>query len=268
MKKTVIDVEDVKKMIPQLKNEKVINALFDLLHITDANNLHAAHCEKRGSDFTDSLLTDLDIKLQIDHEERLKNLPQGAFVTVSNHPFGALDGVTIISLFARYRPEYKVMVNQILTHIGAMCDNFIAVDPISPTVKAVSMNGLREAIQHVRRGNPIGFFPAGAVSKITKGFQTNDFEWQPNIIRLIKQFNKPIVPIHFYGHNSIWFYLLRSLTWKLSTLLLPSEIFNKRGTTIHVSIGETIMPQEYAHMTDIHELGNFLRQKSYALHEE
>ncbi|HIX44945.1 MAG TPA: hypothetical protein H9982_01860, partial [Candidatus Barnesiella excrementipullorum] len=134
--------------------------------------------------------------------------------------------------------------------------------------KSVSMNGLRQAIQQVRNGNPIGFFPAGAVSNLKWGLKTEDREWQPNIMRLIKQFKKPVVPIHFYGRNSLSFYFLRSISWKLSSLCLATQLFNKRGKTIRVFIGETIEPEEYAHIESEHELGVFLREKSFALRNE
>ncbi len=266
MKRNVIDIEDVKTLAPQIKSEKLIKWLFDFLRITDVNKLHSDNYEKRGADFTDALLHDLNITLEIEHEERLHNLPEGTFVTLSNHPFGALDGIINISLFARQRPEYKVMVNQILSYIRAMNDNFITVDPITtPEIKAASLNGIRGAIQHVRNGNPIGFFPAGAVARITSKMRIEDREWQASVIKLVKQFNKPVVPIHFQGRNTLSFYLMRLIDWRLSTFRLPTEVFKKRNKTIRVSIGETIMPEEYAHINDIAELGRFFRDKSYAL---
>lgn len=269
MKKNVIDIDDVKTLIPKLHNERVIKILLDVLHVTDANILHARHCDKQGADFTDAILHDLGVTLQVEHAERLQHLPEGAFVTVSNHPFGAIDGLINISLFARHRPEYKVMVNHILTYIGAMRNNFIAVEPVpSEAGKSVSMNGLREAIQQVRNGYPIGFFPAGAVSNLTWGLKTEDREWQPNIMRLVRQFKKPVIPIHFYGRNSLSFYFLRNISWKLSSLSLATQLFNKRNKTIRVFIGETIQPEEYAHIENDHELGAFFRAKSFALRDE
>lgn len=267
MKKTVLDANDVKRLAPFMKNDKIINALLKWLHITDANELHSANCDKRGADFTDAIINGVDVKLEIENEDILKNLPEGAFVALSNHPFGAFDGMIIISLFARYRPEFKVMVNQFLTYIGAMCDNFIAVEPVSNSEKAraVSMNGIRTAMKHVRDGNPIGFFPAGAVSKLKPNLTTEDREWQPNIIRLVKQFKKPVIPVYFYGRNSLMFYFLRSINYLLSSARLPTEIFRKRGETVRVALGKPIMPEEYAHIEDIEELGKFFKSKTYEL---
>ena len=270
MKETIIDVNDVKRIIPWLKNEKFIGALLRWLHVTDANEIHAANCHKRGAEFTDSIIEGVGVKLEIENEEVLKKLPEGSFVTLANHPYGAFDGLINISLFARYRSEYKVMVNQFLTYIGAMNDNFIAVEPVSTSeeARAVSMNGIRTAMKHVRDGNPIGFFPAGAVSKLKLDFTTEDRDWQPSIMRLVKQFKKPVIPVYFYGRNSVTFYILRSINYLLSSIRLPSEVFNKRGKTVRVVIGQPIMPEEYAHIEDINELGRFFKTKTYELRKK
>lgn len=270
MKRTVIDADDVKKMVPSLKNEKFINAVLHFLKIDKCNELHSYNFDKRGADFTDGILEGIGTKLEIINEDRLKNLPEGAFVVLSNHPFGAIDGISIISIFARYRPKFKVMVNKMLTYITAMNENFIAVEPFSSSeqARATSMNGIRTAMRHVREGNPIGFFPAGAVSNLKPDLSTLDREWQPSIIRLVKQFKCPVIPIYYYGRNSLMFYFLRGITYLLSSLRLPTEVFKKKGTTLRVVIGETIMPEEYAHIDDVEELGKFFKQKTYDLREK
>lgn len=270
MKKTVLDANDVMKLVPKLKNEKFINAVLRWLRVSEVNRLHSNNCHKQGADFTDGILHDLNIKLEIENEEILKNLPAGAFVVVSNHPFGALDGVSIVSLFARYRPEFKVMVNKVLTLISAMTPNFISVQPHANTEEArkVSMNGIREVMQHVRNGNPIGFFPAGAVSNFKLDFTTEDRDWQPSVMRLVKQFKKPVIPIYFYGRNSIMFYLLRNITYLLSSVRLPAEVFRKKDKPLRVAIGKPILPGDYAHIDDIEELGRFFKAKTYALRKK
>ena len=77
----------------------------------------------------------------------------------------------------------------------------------------------------------------------------------------------PVVPIYFHGHNSLIFNILGLISWKIRTLRLPSEVFLKRGKTIHISVGEPIMPEEIAKFDDIDELGEFLKQKTYSMRE-
>lgn len=269
-KRTVLDVDDVVTMIPKLKgHEKLVGRLLRFLDVDKVNAVHAKYCDTPGPDFVAALLKDFDIDLRVDGKEVLEHLPQGPFITVSNHPFGALDGITLIYLITRYRPEYKVIVNMVLNYIWAMRPNFIAVDALAsddPKKKAVSMAGIKQAIEQVRSGKPLGFFPAGAVSKINWKGQLRDREWQPSIIRLIKQLKVPVIPIFFHGSNSWWFNFLGIVSWQLRTLRLPAEVFRKCGTQLHVSVGEPISVEEQmAHAGSVEELGEWLKAKTYEL---
>ena len=204
----------------------------------------------------------------VDGASVLNNLPEGSFITVSNHPFGALDGIMLIDLFASRRSDYKVMVNLILNYIRGMRPNFIAVDPLAtdnPEKRAVTLKGIKEAMLHVKRGHPLGFFPAGAMSKLNSKFQAEDREWQPSIVRLIKQLNVPVVPVFFHGRNSMIFNILGMISWQLRTLRLPSEVFSHHDTTYHISVGDIIMPEEQNKYDNLDEFGKMLRERTYAL---
>lgn len=270
IKRTVLDYNDISQMVPWFKGkEKLVNRLLKFLSVDKVNWLHDHNCDTPGPEFAAGLLKDLEIKLRIDNEELLDKLPEGAFITVSNHPFGALDGISLIHIIASRRPKFKVMVNMVLNYISAMRPNFIAVDALAsddPKKKAVSMQGIKSAIMQVRRGEPIGFFPAGAVSKVNIKGQLEDREWQPTIVRLIQQMKVPVVPIYFHGSNSWWFNFLGVVCWQLRTLRLPAEVFRKKGSTLHISIGEPISVEEQIqHSGTVEELGQFLKDKTYAL---
>lgn len=270
VKRTVLDYDDIVEMLPALRgHRKLVNWAMKALDIDKVNWIHDHNFDTPGPGFCRGLLSDLDIKLRIDGEEILDNLPEGAFVTISNHPFGALDGITLIDLIGSRRPEYKVMVNMILNHITAMRPNFIAVDQTAsddPAKKAVSMKGIKEAIMQVRRGNPVGFFPAGAVGNYNRHLRFEDREWRPSIIRLIQQLNVPVIPIFFHGLNSWWFRALGVISWQLRTFRLPAEVFRRKGDTLHISVGDVISPEQLAeHSGSLEELGAFLREKTYSL---
>ena len=165
-------------------------------------------------------------------------------------------------------PDYKVMVNMILNHIGALRGNFIAVDALAsndPAKRAVSVKGIADAMRHVKQGHPLGFFPAGAVSKLTWGMRIEDREWQPSVIRIIQKLKVPVVPIYFHGHNSWFFTLLGMIDWRLRTLRLQREVFNKKGYEFRVSVGDIISPEELAKYETPEELGVFLKQQTYKL---
>ena len=121
VKRTVLDFEDVAKMSPFLgRHPKLTNRLFKFLAFDKVNALHEHNIDNPGGGpgFVRGMIEELDITLKVDNEQVLDNLPEGAFITVSNHHFGALDGIILIDLVASRRPGYKVMVNMILNHIS------------------------------------------------------------------------------------------------------------------------------------------------------
>lgn len=269
-KRTVLDTEDVIELAPRLKgHEKLVTRLLHFLSVDKVNAVHSKYFDTPGPAFVASLLKDFDITLRIDGTEVLDNLPEGAFITVSNHPFGALDGITLIHLIASRRPEYKVMVNMILGRITAMNPNFIKVDALAsddPAKKAVSMLGIKQCINQIKSGQPLGFFPAGAVSKVNWRGRLVDRKWQDSVIRLIDKLKVPVIPIYFHGSNSWWFNFLGVVCWQARTLRLPAEVWRKCHTTMHISVGEPISVEEQrAHASSIDELGEYLKAKTYEL---
>ena len=269
-KRTVLDAEDVMEMVPRLRgHRKLIDRLLHILQIDRVNEVHDRFFDTPGVPFTQSLLKDFRITTRIDGLDVLDKLPEGAFITVSNHPFGALDGITLISIIGQRRPEYKVMVNMILNRITAMRPNFIAVDQSAsddPAKKAVSMAGIREVMKQVRSGHPVGFFPAGAISKINRHGWLEDQEWKPVVMRLIAQLKVPVIPVFFHGTNIFMFNLLGRVSWVLRTMRLPSEVWRKCDTEMHVSIGDIITPEEIAlHAGSEKELGQWLKAKTFEL---
>ena len=272
VKRTILDTEDVIEMVPRLRgHEKLVTRVLHWLAVDRVNAIPAKHFDTPGPEFVRHLIEDFDITMRVDGQQVLDKLPQGAFITVSNHPFGALDGIMLIDLIASRRPEYRVMVNMILGRITAMNPNFIKVDALAsddPKKKAVSMLGIKQCIEQVRSGKPLGFFPAGAVSKVNWRGQLVDRKWQDSVIRLIDKLKVPVIPIYFHGSNSWLFNFLGVVCWQLRTLRLPSEVWRKCHKTLHISVGDPIsVDEQRAHASSIDELGAFLKSKTYQLRQ-
>ena len=267
----VLNYDDIRRMVPKLDgHEKLVNWMLHFLSVDKVNRVHANCCDTPGPEFTRRLLFDeFKLTLRVDNEEILDNLPEGAFITVSNHPFGALDGIALIYLVGSRRPQFKVLVNMILNQISAMRPNFIAVDPLAstdPSKRSVSVNGIRQALRQLSDGNPVGFFPAGAMSKTTLRHGLQDREWQKSILQIIYRAKVPVIPIFFHGGNSWWCNLLGHICWPARSLRLPAEVFRKVVSEIHISIGQPISPAEQAlHSQNPENLGKFLREKTYQL---
>ena len=234
VKRTVLDYGDISEMIPFFKGkEKLCNWLLKLVAIDKVNWIHSHNFDTPGVPFTEGLLNDLNITIKIRNKQVLDNLPEGAFITVSNHPFGALDGIMLINIVGKHRPDFKVMVNMILNHITAMRPNFINVDALA--------------------------------SNDPKELRIEDREWQPSITRIIQKVKVPVIPIYFHGHNSLFFTILGMIDWRLRTLKLPSEVFRGKNRTYRISVGDPITPEMQAQFATPEELGKYLRNQTYAL---
>lgn len=271
MKQSVVDIYDLQEMAPFFKSpigSLMGKALIKWLNVDKVNRVHANNCHLRGADFTTALLKDplIDIQYHLHHPEWVDDLPDGAFITVSNHPIGSIDGIMLIDIFARHRPDFKVMVNGVLTKIGAMEDNFIPVKPDSKKQGSnpANINGVRLSLQRLKEGHPMGFFPAGAISFYNKKERAvRDLSWAHSVIRLIRKSGVPVYPVYFDFLNSRFFYWLGKIDWRIRTLRIPTEAFNKRGKTVDVYIGEPITPEEIRRFTDDKELADFLYKRTY-----
>lgn len=267
----VINYEDVCRMMPALApHKKFVERILRLIWMDRVNAVHGRYCRTPGMAFSHALVEkEFKIDLRVDNEDVLDRFADKPFITVSNHPFGGFDGILLTHIVGRHRPDYRVMVNMFLNHLSAMRSGFIAVDPqqtSDPSKRAVTMQGIREAIRHVRSGHPLGFFPAGAVSKINRALRIRDRKWQPSVLRLIAQLGVPVVPIYFHGRNSNVFNVLGVISWQLRTLRLPYEVFDKTEKRMQVSVGEPISAEKIASFgNDIDALGQHLRAATYAM---
>jgi len=267
----VLTADDLMELVPKLAgHRKFVEWLVEWSHLGDVNRFHRRVCDTPGARAATRLIYEaFGSTLRVDNADVLDRLPQGAFITVSNHPFGAVDGIALISLIGEKRPEFKVMVNMILNRIGALRPNFIAVDPLAqkdPAKKAVSINGIRACLRQIKEGKPLGFFPAGAMSKTDWRGRLVDRPWQDSVLQLIYRANVPVVPVYFHGSNSRLFNFVGHVCWPLRSLMLPREVVRKCGKEIHVSIGEPVsVAEQAAHRDNAATLGAYLRERTYAL---
>ncbi len=241
--------------------------LMNILSVNKVNDLYDRNSGVFGHEFATAVLKDIGVEYEILNADVLEELPEGPFITISNHPYGHIDGVMLVDLFGRIRPDFKVIVNKFLGRIETMEDNFICVTPTGTERTAPtkdSIQGIKDAMVQVRAGHPLGIFPSGAVSDLSlKDGCVRDREWQEPVIRLIKKLNVPIVPVHFLDRNSDLYYLLGLIDWRVRLLKLLSEVFNKRGKRTRIAIGPVVTPEQQDGFTDIQQFGYFLRNKVY-----
>lgn len=237
-----------------------------LLGICRINKLHAKVANYNGRDFSTALLKEMNVGYEIPSKE-LEYIPQeGPFIVVSNHPFGAIDGIVLIDIFSAARPDTKFLTNFILSHIDNLKEFFFPVNPFTekPDI-AQSFSGLRMASESIKNGSPLCLFPAGEVATTYGSSIIQDKEWQSTIIKLIRNSGVQVLPVYVHGTNSHFFYWLGKVHPLLRTMRLPGELLNKRNRTIQVRIGKPVTTNELAEYKDLKELGGYLRSRTYAL---
>ena len=270
VKNKIIDesyLENISPVFKGVTGHKLAKIFMHIVALDRINWVYDRSCQYNGAAFAESLLKDLGVEYMVGNAERLQHLPEGAFITVSNHPYGGLDGIMMIDLIAGIRPDYKFMVNEFLSLVKTMDENFIKVT--TKTAKregytATSLNGIRETLTRLHDGHPVGFFPSGAVSDFNlKSLRVRDREWQESILKLVQAANVPIVPIRFFNQNSLFFYFLGLIDWRIRSLRMPYELFNKKGQNPRIGIGEIITVEDQAKFPDYESLGKHLRDSIY-----
>jgi len=246
-------------------------SLMKLFSVDKVNQVYDNSESFSGGDFTSRLPGDLGVEYSVGNAERLKHLPEGSFITISNHPYGGLDGIIMVDLMAGIRPDFKFMVNRYLARVRTLAGNFITVTPAGDRKKGItaeSIGGIRETLSHIMEGHPVGFFPSGAVSDFSiRDMRIRDRCWQESILRLIHSVRVPVLPVRFLDRNSTFFYFLGLINWRIRTLRMPAEVFNKSGSMPHLVIGKLIPAEIIERFTDFRELGCYLRKSVYDMPE-
>lgn len=256
------------KIIRWLGGIKFVNLIFKWLKINRINEIYArVEFEENPQIALDIILEELGVKYSVNPDDLLKLPDDGAFILMSNHPFGGIDGVIMAKIFGERYPTFKILVNYFLCRIKPIASYFIPVNPFEKGQSNYSsIAGLKSAIEHVRGGAPLGIFPAGQVSAINDwSFKIEDIEWKEQIVKLCSRLEVPIFPIYFEGRNSLKFSILGLIHPSLRTALIPAEFVNKRGKNIRLRIGDQITKKELDEHSDTKALAHFIRSKSYEL---
>jgi putative hemolysin len=266
---TIKELESITPIFKHKLGNSLASAVMHILSIDKINSLYDKYENLSGTDFTSAVLDDIGVNYLIGGMENLSSVYGKPFVTISNHPYGGLDGIIIIDFFGRLFPEYKVLVNDLLSRIKTLDNNFISVIPKGKELtgpEPKSLSGIREAFRHIRNGNPIGIFPSGAVSDFSiKDMCIRDRNWQKSMIRVIHKAKVPVLPVRFFDHNTAFFYSLGLINWRVRVLRLPREVINKSGRQIRIGIGKPVTVEEQKHYGSIIEYGNMLRSNVYGM---
>jgi putative hemolysin len=269
MKDKFIDIKTLQGISPIFKKwygPALAKCAIRIAGFDKVNRVYDSGKQQTGTAVEDAMLDNLGIIRRVHNIEVLRQFDGKPFITVSNHPYGHIDGIFLVGEVSRLRIDFKVMVNWMLGMIDLMEAHFIGVNPYSTDVSSrSSFGGIKQCLEHLEEGHPLGFFPAGAVSKFDKHGHVHDQPWQERVLKLIIKAKVPVVPAYFSGHNSWFFNFLDRIDWRIRTVRLCHELDNKRGKTINLVFGQPIMPEQQAEYKNLADFGTFLTEKTYSL---
>jgi putative hemolysin len=240
--------------------------LMKLLKLSTLNKIYDRNKHLKDLDFLNSLLDEFQIKFEVPDED-LKRLPKdGAFITMSNHPLGGIDGILLLKLMLEKRPDFKWISNYLIRRIEPIKPYAMQVNPFEDRKDAQSsMLGFKQSILHLREGKPLGIFPAGEVSTYRDGKLMVDKPWEEPVMKLAQRAEVPIVPIYFHAKNSKLFYKLSKISDTFRTAKLPSELLTQKKRVIKVRSGRPISVKDQKEHQTLSEFSEFIRRKTYML---
>ncbi len=176
------------------------------------------------------------------------NLPQdGLYTFVSNHPLGGQDGVALGYVLGKhYEGKVKYLVNDLLMNLRGLAPLCI---PINKTGKqAKDFPKMVEA--GFQSDDQLIMFPAGLCSRRQNGV-IRDLEWKKTFVVKSIQAKRDVIPVHFGGRNSDFFYNLANvckalgIKFNIAMLYLADEMFKNRHKTFTVTFGKPIPWQTF-----------------------
>jgi putative hemolysin len=253
--------------LKKLKISALAPIIMKVLKLGKVNEVYETSAAFKGAAFAESIIKQLGIEYEFS-EEDLQHIPKDEpFIVVSNHPYGGIDGLILLSLISKVRPDFKLMANYLLQQLYPIQEQLVSVNPFDKSEKlGMNISGLKKCLQLLHDGFPVGIFPAGEVSSLKLStLKISDKMWSPVVGKIIMKAGVKVVPVYFSGHNSVVFNLLGLVHPSLRTAKLPSELFNKKNEKVKVRIGKAVSIKTVKEFNDPNDLLRFLRAKTYSL---
>lgn len=222
---------------------------------------------RQGGHFLENALKDLNVTYDITPEDYERIPAHGPVVVVSNHPFGGIEGIILLTLLRTVRPDVMALANYLLGRMPEMDDYMLYVNPFESRQAArQNITGVKQTLQWVRDGHMLITFPSGTVSHYHIRKRTvMDPEWNPTIARIIRKTHAAVLPIYFQGHNGPLFQVAGLLHPRLRTALLVRQLLNKRNSVFGISIGSLIPFKRLDKFENDEEMRDYLRFRTYHL---
>ncbi len=220
-----------------------------IIHQDEVNRFLWESRHLTGTEWLEECVRYLDMTLQIVGEENLPDKNNGRCYTfVSNHPLGGEDGVALGSIIGRhYDSRFRYLVNDLLMNLPGLAPLCI---PINKT--GSQGRGFPAMVeQGFKSDNHMLMFPAGICSRRGKDGAIRDIPWKKTFIAKSVEYQRDVVPIHFGGSNSNFFYRLANFSDRhikkinVAMLFLVDEMYKNTHKTFRIAIGKPIPWQTF-----------------------
>ena len=268
----LIDIDKVLRDKAGKKADRIprflVSYLKHIVHQDEINVFLKSVADKTGVDFLEACMEFLDIKLEV---KGIENLPSDGLCTfVSNHPLGGQDGIALGYILGKhYNGRIKYLVNDLLMNLHGLAPLCI---PINKT-GSQSRDFPKMVEAGFRSDSHIIMFPAGICSRRQKGV-IKDLAWKKTFISKSVETQRNVIPVHFEGRNSDFFYNLANLCkflgikFNIAMLYLADEMFKNRHKTFKVTIGKPIPWQTFDKSRSATEWADYVRELVYKLGKE
>ncbi len=270
MEKTV-DIDKVLKSKMGSKAKWVpgflVSWLKRIIHQDPMNDYLWRSRHLTGTEWLESTMEYLQTTLVVKGKENLPDPNDGRLYTfVSNHPLGGEDGVALGAIIGRhYDSRFRYLVNDLLMNLPGLAPLCI---PINKTGKQ-SRNFPAMVEAGFQSDYHMLMFPAGLCSRKHNGI-IRDIPWKKTFITKSIEYQRDVVPIHFGGENSKFFYRLanfsdRFLPFNLAMIFLVDEMYKNVGKTFEVKIGKPIPWQTFDKSRTPSEWAQYVQDQVYNL---
>ena len=246
----------------------LVSWLKRIIHQDQVNAYLWDSRDKVGTEWLEECVRYLQMSLRVEGMENLPDKNDGRLYTiVSNHPLGGADGVALGAIIGRhFDSRFRYLVNDLLMNLPGLAPLCI---PINKTGKQS-----RSFPAMVKAGfeseNHILMYPAGICSRRQKDGSIRDIPWSKTFIVKSVEYQRDIVPIHFSGQNSNFFYKLanfsdRYLPFNLAMLFLVDEMYKNVGKTFEIKIGKPIPWQTFDKSKTPQQWAQYVQDIVYSL---
>lgn len=223
--------------MPEFIKKPVLYLLKKTTRYQDLNNLIKKYNSKKGFEFIEDVFEHLDFSFSTTLKSTGRIPAEGRLLIVANHPLGVFDGLSLLMAIRQVRSDVRIVTNHLFQDIEPLKELII---PEDQGIRGKSLKkNLKRVAQALQNEEAVIIFPSESVSRFgIKGIK--DGAWRRGVIYLSRHYSAPVLPAFINARSSKLFYTAALFSRRLSSLLVPREIFRNSGRIIDITIGHQI----------------------------